>query len=151
MMCWTCPRSRAENCRWGEEPFNFAELISDVVELMRSQVDSKRLMMDVHMSVLENEKVIGDPLRIRQVYINILSNAVKYTPAGGTVTVAVQEIPCEQENSVKIQIEVRDTGIGMSKEFLPILFDSFSRERNTTVGKVAGTGLGMAIVKNMWI
>ncbi len=57
------------------------------------------------------------------------------------------EKACEQENSVKIQIEVRDTGIGMSKEFLPTLFDSFSRERNTTVGKVAGTGLGMAIVK----
>ena len=78
---------------------------------------------------------------------HLISNAVKYTPAGVTVTVVVQELPCEQENSVKIQIEVRDTGIRMSKEFLPTLFDSFSRERNTTVGKVAGTGLGMAIVK----
>ena len=96
---------------------------------------------------MEHPHVLCDITKTKQILVNLISNAVKYTPAGGTITVAVQELPCEEENSVKIQIQVRDTGIGMSKEFLPTLFDSFSRERNTTVGKVAGTGLGMAIVK----
>ena len=96
---------------------------------------------------VEHQHVLCDITKTKQILVNLISNAVKYTPAGGTVTVVVQELPCEQENYVKIQIQVCDTGIGMSKEFLPTLFDSFSRERNTTVGKVAGTGLGMAIVK----
>lgn len=133
----------------GEEPFNFAELISDVVELMRSQVDSKRLMMDVHMSVLENEKVIGDPLRIRQVYINILSNAVKYTPAGGSLHIEVSQEKSSIRGRQKYIFKCSDTGIGMSQEFLDKLFQPFERAKDSTISRIAGTGLGMAITRNL--
>ena len=110
---------------------------------------------------IRHEWVNGNRVHLMQIFSNLLSNAIKSTTnkiQGNLLTITkyiekkqggiyLLEKACEQENSVKIQIEVRDTGIGMSKEFLPTLFDSFSRERNTTVGKVAGTGLGMAIVK----
>ena len=122
------------------------QTMDEVKSVFEPQADKKGLNL-VFETQVEHPYVLCDITKTKQILVNLISNAVKYTPAGGTVTVAVQEFPCEQENSVKIQIEVRDTGIGMSKEFLPTLFDSFSRERNTTVGKVAGTGLGMAIVK----
>ena len=122
------------------------QTVDEIKSVFEPQADKKGLNL-IFETQVEHQHVLCDITKTKQILVNLISNAVKYTPAGGTVTVAVQEIPCEQENSVKIQIEVRDTGIGMSKEFLPILFDSFSRERNTTVGKVAGTGLGMAIVK----
>ena len=122
------------------------QAMDEIKSVFEPQADKKGLNL-IFETQAEHQHVLCDITKTKQILVNLISNAVKYTPAGGTVTVAVQEIPCEQENSVKIQIEVRDTGIGMSKEFLPTLFDSFSRERNTTVGKVAGTGLGMAIVK----
>lgn len=122
------------------------QTVDEIKSVFEPQADKKGLNL-IFETQVEHQHVLCDITKTKQILVNLISNAVKYTPAGGTVTVAVQEIPCEQENSVKIQIEVRDTGIGMSKEFLPTLFDSFSRERNTTVGKVAGTGLGMAIVK----
>ena len=122
------------------------QTMDEVKSVFEPQADKKGLNL-IFETQVEHPYVLCDITKTKQILVNLISNAVKYTPAGGTVTVAVQELPCEQENSVKIQIEVRDTGIGMSKEFLPTLFDSFSRERNTTVGKVAGTGLGMAIVK----
>ena len=128
---------------------NYARIdqtMDEVKSVFEPQADKKGLNL-VFETQVEHPYVLCDITKTKQILVNLISNAVKYTPAGGTVTVAVQEFPCEQENSVKIQIEVCDTGIGMSKEFLPTLFDSFSRERNTTVGKVAGTGLGMAIVK----
>ena len=81
--------------------------------------------------------------------INLVSNALKYTPDGGIVTIKVQELPGDKEGYVKIKTEVADTGIGMSKDYIPTIFDSFSRERNTTIGKISGTGLGMSIVKRM--
>ena len=122
------------------------QAMDEIKSVFEPQADKKGLNL-IFETQAEHQHVLCDITKTKQILVNLISNAVKYTPAGGTVMVAVQELPCEQENSVKIQIEVRDTGIGMSKEFLPTLFDSFSRERNTTVGKVAGTGLGMAIVK----
>ena len=122
------------------------QTVDEIKSVFEPQADQKGLNL-IFETQVEHQHVLCDITKTKQILVNLISNAVKYTPAGGTVTVAVQEFPCEQENSVKIQIEVRDTGIGMSKEFLPTLFDSFSRERNTTVGKVAGTGLRMAIVK----
>ena len=122
------------------------QAIDEIKSVFEPQADQKGLNL-IFETQVENPHVLCDITKTKQILVNLISNAVKYTSAGGTVTVAVQELPCEKENSVKIQMQVRDTGIGMSKEFLPTLFDSFSRERNTTVGKVAGTGLGMAIVK----
>ena len=98
---------------------------------------------------VEHRSLICDGTKIREIFVNLISNAVKYTPRGGSVEVNVNELPCEREGFARIQTVVTDTGIGMSKEYLPTIYDSFSRERNTTMGKVAGTGLGMAIVKEL--
>lgn len=98
---------------------------------------------------VEHRSLICDGTKIREIFVNLISNAVKYTPRSGSVEVNVNELPCEREGFARIQTVVTDTGIGMSKEYLPTIYDSFSRERNTTMGKVAGTGLGMAIVKEL--
>lgn len=98
---------------------------------------------------VEHRSLICDGTKIREIFVNLISNAVKYTPRGGSVEVNVNELPCEREGFARIQTVVTDTGIGMSKEYLPTIYDSFSRERNTTMGKVAGTGLVMAIVKEL--
>ena len=98
---------------------------------------------------VEHRSLICDGTKIREIFVNLISNAVKYTPRGVSVEVNVNELPCEREGFARIQTVVTDTGIGMSKEYLPTIYDSFSRERNTTMGKVAGTGLGMAIVKEL--
>ena len=96
-----------------------------------------------------HRNILCDGTKIREIYVNLVSNAIKYTPRGGNVTITVEELPCEKEGYVKVKAEIKDTGIGMSKEYLPIIFESFSRERNTTAGKVGGTGLGMSIVKKL--
>lgn len=81
--------------------------------------------------------------------MNLVGNAFKYTPDGGHIAIDVKELDCARSGYVRIQTQIKDTGIGMSEDYLPTLFDSFSREYNTTIGKVSGTGLGMAIVKNL--
>ena len=96
-----------------------------------------------------HKSVVCDGTKVREILINLVSNALKYTPDGGTVTIKAQELPGDKEGYVKIKTEVTDTGIGMSKDYIPIMFDSFSRERSTTIGKIGGTGLGMSIVKRL--
>lgn len=86
---------------------------------------------------------------MQEILSNLISNAIKYMPEGGKVLIDVQEFPYNQEGYTLIQTKVSDTGIGMSEEFLPSLFELFTCERNTTVSKIPGTGLGMAIVKNL--
>ena len=86
---------------------------------------------------------------MQEILSNLISNAIKYMPEGGKVLIDVQEFPYNQEGHTLIQTKVSDTGIGMSEEFLPSLFELFTRERNTTLSKIPGTGLGMAIVKNL--
>lgn len=105
-----------------------------------------RFVFETHIT---HKYIICDQTKVKEIFVNLLSNAVKYTQAGGTVTLYSEELPCEQEGYVRIRTQVTDTGIGMSKEYLPQLFDAFTRERNTTIGKVAGTGLGMPIVKKI--
>lgn len=97
----------------------------------------------------EHEHIMCDITKIREIFSNLISNAIKYTPEGGTVEFNIRELPCSRPGYMRIQAEVADNGIGMSKEYLPTLFDAFTRERNTTVGKISGTGLGMAIVKKL--
>ena len=132
-----------------EEPFNFAELVTDVIELFRPQTAECRLKLDVHLAVLENEAVIGDSLRIRQVYINILSNAVKYTPSDGKIRVDVRQVKESHNGYSSFIFRCSDTGIGMSEEFQKRLFEPFERVQDTTSSKIVGTGLGMAITKNL--
>ena len=89
-----------------------------------------------------------DTTKMQEILSNLISNAIKYTPEEGTITIDVKELPCDREGYTLIQTKITDTGIGMSEDFLPSLFELFTRERNTTMSKIPGTGLGMAIVKN---
>ena len=98
---------------------------------------------------IEHKHIITDSTKMQEILSNLISNAIKYTPEGGKVLIDVQELPYNQEGYTLIQTKVSDTGIGMSEEFLPSLFELFTRERNTTLSKSPGTGIGMAIVKNL--
>lgn len=131
------------------EPFNLAELAAEVTELVRAEADSGQIEMDVRMAVIKNEKVIGDPLRIRQVYLNILSNAIKYTPAGGSIRIEVKQEKGRRKGYHNYVFRCADTGVGMDAEFLEKLFQPFERAQDSTTSRVAGTGLGMAITKNI--
>ena len=98
---------------------------------------------------IEHKYIIVDSTKMQEILSNLISNAIKYMLEGGKVLIDVQELPYNKEGYTLIQTKVSDTGIGMSEEFLPSLFELFTRERNTTLSKIPGTGLGMAIVKNL--
>ena len=102
-----------------------------------------------HSMDVEHEFLFCDPIKVRDVVLNLLSNAYKYTPSGGKVELYIREVPCEEEGFAIIETVVKDNGLGMSAEFIPHMFEEFSREHNTTDIKVEGTGLGMPIVKNL--
>lgn len=128
---------------------NYA-LVSDITEKINGvfEVEAKKKEIHyIHELQVEHQHILCDVTKVQEIFVNLISNAIKYTPAGGTVAIRSQEILCDKEGYVCIKTEVTDTGIGMSKEFFPSLFVPFARERNTTIGKVAGTGLGMPIVK----
>ena len=100
-------------------------------------------------SELRHTRVIRDSTKVEEIFLNIISNAIKYTPAGGSVRIRARELPCEREGYARYETAVEDTGVGISEEFLPHIFESFSRERNSTESRVMGTGLGMGIVKRL--
>ncbi|WP_295569507.1 ATP-binding protein [uncultured Holdemanella sp.] len=126
------------------------EVVGNVSQLVCSAfaAEASRKNIELHENVnVEHKYVIVDSTKMQEILSNLISNAIKYTPEGGKVLIDVQELPYDKEGYVLIQTKVTDTGIGMSEEFLPSLFDLFTRERNTTLSKIPGTGLGMAIVK----
>ena len=102
-----------------------------------------------HSMDVEHEYLYCDPIKVRDVVLNLLSNAYKYTPSGGRVELYIRELPCDEEGYVVMETIVKDNGQGMSAEYLPHLFEEFSREHNTTQAGVEGTGLGMPIVKRL--
>ena len=95
------------------------------------------------------ERVSGDKLRLNQVLINLLSNAVKYTPAGGEIDLTVEALPESVRNHAHLRISVKDNGLGMSEEFVKVIFEPFSRETTAYTKEIQGTGLGMAITKQI--
>ena len=121
--------------------------IEEVISVFSLEAKKKNIRLLTSVQV-EHGHIMADLTKIREIFSNLLSNAIKYTPEGGTVQLNVRELPCSRPGYACIQAEIADNGIGMSKEYLPTLFDAFTRERNTTVGKISGTGLGMPIVKN---
>lgn len=123
-------------------------ILSEVCNVFAGEAKKKGISFEMHNRVIYSN-IICDKTKIEQIYTNIISNSIKYTPEGGKITIVVSEIPSQMEGYVTIKAEIADTGIGMSKEYLPKLFDSFSRERSTTSGNVPGAGLGMAIVKSL--
>ena len=124
------------------------DILEEIDGVFASVAKEKNIQFQSEMDVI-HKNVVCDGTKVREIVINLVSNALKYTPDGGTVTIKVKELPGDKEGYVKIKTEVADTGIGMSKDYIPIIFDSFSRERNTTIGKIGGTGLGMSIVKRL--
>lgn len=124
------------------------DILEEIDGVFTSVAKEKNIQIKIEMYVT-HKNVVCDGTKVREILLNLVSNALKYTPDGGTVTIKAQELPGDKEGYVKIKTEVADTGIGMSKEYIPIMFDSFSRERNTTIGKIGGTGLGMSIVKRL--
>ena len=106
----------------------------------------KNIALHYAMNV-EHEHVLTDVTKVKEILVNILSNAIKYTPAGGSVMVDVDELPCDESGYMIVRICVSDTGIGMSQDYQTKIFEAFTREQNTTKSKIAGTGLGMSIVK----
>ena len=122
--------------------------IDELISVFSVEAKKKNIRLLTSVQV-EHEHIMADITKIREIFSNLISNAIKYTPEGGTVEFNTRELPCSRPGYMRIQSEIADNGMGMSKEYLPTLFDAFSRERNTTVGKIGGTGLGMAIVKKL--
>lgn len=132
-----------------ETEANLSDMLHDIKTIISGQIHAKQL--ELYMNVLDvtDEDVYCDKTRINQVLLNLLSNAVKFTAPGGTVSVRVAQIHNAPEGKGLYEIRVKDTGIGMSPEFAKHVFEPFERERSSTVSKIQGTGLGMAISKNI--
>ncbi len=110
--------------------------------------EAKKKNIALHYTInVEHEHILTDNTKVNEIFVNILSNAIKYTPAGGSVMIDVDELPCDEPGYMMTRTRVRDTGIGMSQDYLEKIFEAFTREQNTTKSKIAGTGLGMSIVK----
>jgi len=131
-----------------EECFDMFEPNSQVVPFFEDMMRKKNLTLTTKHHI-EHKYVMLDKVKLQQILINLISNAVKYTPDGGHITISLMEQPCDRDGFVRFEIKVQDDGIGMSKEFAEHIFDHFSRERNTTDAKIVGTGLGMSIVKKL--
>ena len=118
----------------------------NLFEIFDDEAKKKNIAFNFTMNV-EHDHVLTDITKVKEIFVNILSNAIKYTPAGGSVMVNIDELPCDEPEYMIVRTRINDTGIGMSQEYLTKIFDAFTREQNTTKSKIAGTGLGMSIVK----
>ena len=123
-------------------------VVEEIENVFESSAQEKNIVFTTSVDV-DHTHVLWDGFKVREILMNLVGNAFKYTPDGGHIAIDVKELDCARSGYVRIQTQIKDTGIGMSEDYLPTLFDSFSREYNTTIGKVSGTGLGMAIVKNL--
>lgn len=131
-----------------DENYNVVGNILQVVcDAFEGEATRKNIEITRNISV-KHKHVMVDATKMQEILSNLISNAIKYTPEDGHVSIDIQELECEREGYVLFQTKVSDTGVGMSEDFLPSLFELFARERNTTISKIPGTGLGMAIVKN---
>lgn len=132
-----------------EEEVNLSELIDNLVTIIRPSVQQNNHKLDVHIANVEHQYVLSDPVRMQQVFMNILGNSVKYTPNGGQLALEVYEKPSDMDGYGCYEFVFTDNGMGMSKEFLEKLFEPFSREGDSRVNKIEGTGLGMAIARSI--
>ncbi|MCJ7855417.1 response regulator [Lachnospiraceae bacterium NSJ-143] len=131
-----------------KEPVNLPELISNVLLVIKPDLAKKGHTMKIRSSALDYDTVLGDALHIQKILMNILSNAIKYTPEGGKIFIHLEEKQ-RKDNMIDIVFEVEDNGIGMEPEFVERIFSPFERAEDNRLSKIAGTGLGMAITKNI--
>ena len=143
--------SRIENGKMELEnaPANLEKIFLDVYDMFKTQMDTKKINFTVDTSKIQNKFVICDENRLNRVLLNLLSNAYKFTPEGGKISVKLEQKISDKENFGAYELRVKDTGIGMSEEFAQKVFEAFERERSSTVSKIQGTGLGMAITKTI--
>ena len=131
------------------EEFTLNSLVSSVDAIIRPMAEAREQNFFVEVTGIKHECLLGDETRINQILINLLSNAVKYTPAGGKIWLRIIGLKQRSDQYEHIGIEVQDNGYGMTPEYLETIFDAFTRAENSTTNKVQGTGLGMAITKNI--
>ncbi len=129
--------------------FTLNSLVSSVDTIIRPMANARNQSFDVTVTGIKHEHLVGDETRINQILINLLSNAVKYTPKGGNIWFRIIGLPQRSSQYEHIRIEVEDDGYGMTPEYLETIFEAFTRAENSTTNKVQGTGLGMAITKNI--
>ncbi len=132
-----------------ERPENLAEILQGLRNIIQSDVHSKHLELFIDTVDIADEEVYCDKLRLNQILLNLASNAIKFTPTGGTVAIRVTQKPSSNKGRGLYEFKVSDNGIGMSPEFIKTVFDPFTREQTSTVSGIQGTGLGMAITKNI--
>ena len=132
-----------------EKPVHLPDLIHDIRAIIQSNIATKRLSLLIDTMNVVDEDIIADPLRLNQILLNILSNAMKFTPTGGTISLKIKQNDIEEKDEAEYEFRIKDTGIGISNEFQQHIFEEFSREESTTVSGIQGTGLGMAITKKI--
>jgi len=132
-----------------EEEFSLSELLENILTMVRPTMKAKEQMLDVRIAELTHENVIGDEIRLQQVFMNLISNAVKYTPVGGKIEIGIAEKPSKIYGYGCYEFTFKDNGIGMSAEFQKQIFEPFSRAEDSRVSKIEGTGLGMTIAQNI--
>ena len=130
-------------------PVHLPDVLHDLRTIIQGNISAKQLDLYVDTQDIQHEDIITDKLRLNQILLNIVGNAVKFTPAGGTINIRVTEKPCPRSGCTTYVFSVKDNGIGMSQEFQQHVFDSFAREQTVTRSGIQGTGLGMAITKNI--
>ncbi len=129
--------------------FHLPQFLEELNIILMPQAKAKKQSFEIHVQGSPPEKLMGDKLRLNQILINLLSNAIKYTPENGQVTFQIVELPQPTQQYTKLRFIVQDNGIGMSEEFIEQIFTPFSREISSVTNKIQGTGLGMAITKNL--
>ena len=132
-----------------ETEVNLAEMLHDIKTIVGGQIYAKQLELYMDALDVADEDVYCDRTRLGQILLNLLSNAIKFTPAGGTVSVRIRQLAGTVRDCAQYEFRVRDNGIGMSPEFAQKIFEPFERERTSTVSRIQGTGLGMAITRNI--
>lgn len=132
-----------------ESEINLSDMMDDMLAMVRPQIDAKNHLLKVKLHNIIHEEVLGDPLRIKEIFVNLMSNAIKYTDNGGSITIEIIEKESQIKDMAFYEFVFRDNGIGMDSEFVKHIFDPFARADNTGVTKVQGTGLGMTIARNI--
>ncbi len=132
-----------------EDVCSLPEIVHNLHNIIQGDVRAKKLNLSIDIEAVRHEHILCDRLRLNQVLLNLLSNAVKYTNEGGSINVKIIEKSGAPSGFANYEFRIKDTGIGMSEEFVSRIFDPFERERNSTISGVQGTGLGMSITKNL--
>ncbi len=128
-----------------EGAFNLSDTIENLLTVFRAQMESKDIQFNAGIARLEHENVIGDEQHLQQIFMNIMGNAVKFTPSGGKISIHIEEKPSHMAGNGYYEFTFEDTGIGMSEDFIQTIFEPFARAADSRIGKIEGTGLGMSI------